>query len=428
MQIKLPEKLKPFWEPARYKIAYGGRGSAKSWSFAKMFLAMGTANKIQVLCTREFQNSIKDSVHRLLKEQIDEMGLHDYYRVDIDKIVGTNGTRFFFVGLAHNTKKIKSYEGVDYVWVEEGATVTKESWEVLIPTIRKAHSEIWVSFNPELSTDETYQRFVLSPPEDSIVIQMNWRDNPWFPKVLEQEMKSLKERDPVAWRNVWEGECRQAVDGAVFGDEILEAEKNKRITKIPYDKTKVVNTFWDIGYRDQTAIWFVQKSGFNYHFINYIQNSFKGLGFYLDTLQSMGYVFGEHYLPHDGGKKEFGLGKTVEEMMEAVGFRTVVVPRGRKADGIKVAQMLFNQCLFDNKKCFDGIQCLRRYRYGVTGRDPIHDEFSHGADAYRTFAMATAVDWENVQIFEQFTPQFLDDYDPLEDKEQLLLQDVTSVN
>lgn len=213
MQIQLPRKLEPLRHPARYKVVYGGRGSAKSWGVARQLLIDAAEKPLRVLCAREIQKTIADSVHQLLRDQIALMGLEDFYRVQETEIVGLNGSRFFFAGIRGlDVAKIKSFEGVDRCWVEEAQVVSKKSWDVLTPTIRKPDSEIWITFNPELDTDETWVRFVEKPPDGAVVIQMNWRDNPWFPQVLERERADLLKRDPESYETVWEGKCRPAVE------------------------------------------------------------------------------------------------------------------------------------------------------------------------------------------------------------------------
>lgn len=211
-----PEKLAFLFRPARYKVAYGGRGGAKSWGFARALLIEGTRRQIRVLCARELQNSIQDSVHRLLSEQIEALGLSAFYGVTKTGIVGANGTDFIFSGIRSNVTKVKSMEGVDICWVEEAEKVSEDSWEVLIPTIRKEGSEIWVSFNPNEETDPTYQRFVLHPPAGAAVVKIGHRDNPWFPDVLRKEMEYLYRVDPEAAAHVWGGECRNMGDAQVL--------------------------------------------------------------------------------------------------------------------------------------------------------------------------------------------------------------------
>ena len=415
----MPDKLEPLFTPSRYKVLHGGRGGSKSWGIAMALLIIGTQRPIRVLCARELQKSIKASVHRILADQIKRLGLQAHYKVLDASIRGVNGTEFAFEGLRHNADQIKSYEGVDYCWVEEAATVSKSSWKFLIPTIRKDGSEIWVSFNPELEEDETYQRFVMFPPTESIVIEINWRDNPWFNAILRQEMEDLKARDYNEYLVVWEGQCRQAVEGAIFADELIQVKKENRILNIPYDSKKPVNTFWDLGYGDQTSIWFIQKFGFEYRAIDFYQNARKKLEHYVQVMQNKEYIYGTDYLPHDGNNNHL-TGLTVEETLLDVGRKVEIVPRcSVKVDSLNAARTIFPMVSFDKTKCADGLQALRRYRYKVdpdTGRvskDPLHDEYSNGADAFQTFAAAPDIMWE--AYTGQGGGEYKADYDPYDE-------------
>ena len=196
-------------EPARYKVAYGGRGGAKSWGFARGLIWHAYRQRTRILCTREYQNSIQESVHRLLSDQIARLKMNNFFSIGQQTIRGENGSEFIFTGLKTNPHRIKSMEGVDICWVEEAQRVSEESWKILIPTIRTAGSEIWVSFNPDEKTDPSYRRFVESPPPDALVVQVNWRDNPWFPEELRKEKDYLASVDLDAYAHVWEGECRR---------------------------------------------------------------------------------------------------------------------------------------------------------------------------------------------------------------------------
>jgi phage terminase large subunit len=214
--IELARAFKDLHKPARFKVYYGGRGSAKSWSFARSLLLRGVETPLRILCARELQVSIRDSVHRLLADQIEKMGLTPFYTIKNNEIVGINGTLFIFEGLRHNITKIKSMEGVDICWVEEAERTSEESWKVLIPTIRKPNSEIWVSFNPEQETDPTYVRFVKNPPPDSIVHKVGWEQNPWFPEELRKQMEYDYAVDPDSASHVWGGECKKISDAQVL--------------------------------------------------------------------------------------------------------------------------------------------------------------------------------------------------------------------
>lgn len=393
--LQFPKSLDCLFQPSRYKVLYGGRGGAKSWGAARALLIQGAREPLRILCAREFQNSIADSVHKLLSDQIADMGLSAFYEVQNAAISGRNGTEFAFAGLRHNVARIKSYEGVDRVWVEEAQTVSKSSWETLIPTIRKDGSEIWITFNPELDTDETYKRFVINPPVNALVRKVGYQDNPWFPKVLDDERLALKERDPDAYLTIWEGHTRQTLDGAIYAKELRAAQEDGRITRVPYDATKPVHTFWDLGWSDNTSIWFAQAVGFEFRVIDFLQDTQKALPHYLGLLQSRGYVYGTDYLPHDAQAKTLvGAGRTIEQLLRAAGRTVSIIPKLSVADGINAARTVFQNCWFDEVKCADGLQALRRYRYDVdevTGqfsRNPLHDDASHAADAFRYLALS----------------------------------------
>ena len=391
--IEFPLKLQCLFEPSRYKVLYGGRGGAKSWGIARALLVIGSTKPTRVLCAREFQTSIKDSVHKLLCDQIQSMGLGEFYEITDRTIRGKNGTEFNFVGLKNNVANVKSYEGVDICWIEEAQSVSKRSYDVLIPTIRKEKSEIWISFNPELETDETYKRWVSNPPDNAKVVKIGWQDNPWFPEVLKDEKDALKGRDPEAYQTVWEGMCRLTVDGAVFAKEMQMAEINNQITNVPYDPIKPVYTIWDLGWADSTAIWFVQFIGMEIRVLRYIEDSQKTISYYLAEIQKFGYVYDTHYLPHDAASRNLGTGKSIEEIVRATGMNVRVLDRVPIADSINAARTIFPRCYFDRQNTTDGLQCLRHYRYEVDpdtkqfSRTPLHDQYSHGADAFRMLGL-----------------------------------------
>ena len=393
-EVQFPQKLAFLFEPQRYKVCYGGRGGAKSWGIARALLILGAKSQLRILCAREFQTSIKDSVHKLLCDQIDSMGLTGFYEITDKSIRGKNGTEFFFVGLRNNVTNVKSIEGVDICWVEEAQTVSKTSWNVLIPTIRKEKSEIWVSFNPELDTDETYQRFVLHSPENCKVVKINWSDNPWFPETLRIEKDALRDRDIEAYNTVWEGLCRQTVDGAIFAREIQMAELEERITRVPYDATKPVHAVFDLGWSDATAIWFVQFIGMETRIIRYIEDSQKTISDYLAKMQTYGYVYDTLWLPHDAENKTLAAaGRSIDQIVRSAGYKTKIIPRTPIVDSINAARTLFRNCWFDRDNCYDGLQCLRHYRYEVDpetkqfSKNPLHDQYSHGADAFRMLGL-----------------------------------------
>ena len=391
-KVRFPAKLKCLFVPenTRYRILYGGRGGSKSWNIARALLLKGCEHSIRVLCAREFQTSIKDSVHKLLSDQIDLLELHAHYEITQTTIRGrANDTEIIFAGIKNNTNNIKSIEGIDICWVEEAQSVSANSWNVLIPTIRKANSEIWVSFNPELPTDETWKRFVLNPPENSVVQKINWSDNPYFPEVLDLERRNLKGRDIEAYNNVWEGIPRQTIDGAIFAKELTMAELEGRITNVPYDATKPVHAVFDLGWADQTACWILQFVGQETRLLRYFEDSQQTISYYMAKLQSFGYLYDTIWLPHDAKAKSLGTGKSIEEIVRATGMKVQILDRVPVADSINAARTIFNKCYFDRQNTEEGLQCLRHYRYDVDpetkmfSAKPLHDEYSHGADAFR---------------------------------------------
>lgn len=393
-EVEFPVKLECLFKKSRYKVLWGGRGGAKSWGIARALLILGAKSQLRILCAREFQTSIKDSVHKLLSDQVLELGLTDFYDVIDRTIRGKNGTEFNFVGLKNNVANVKSYEGVDICWVEEAQTVSARSWDVLVPTIRKEGSEIWISFNPELESDATYQRFILHSPENAIIQKINWSDNPWFPETLNRERMTLKSRDPEAYNTVWEGLCRQTVDGAVFAREMQMAELEERVTKVRYDPTKPVHAVFDLGWADSTSIWFVQFIAQEIRFIRYIEDSQQTMSHYLALMQTFGYVYDTLWLPHDAQNKTLAAqGKTIEEIVRNSGFKTKIIPRTSIVDSINASRTMFRNCYFDRDNCYDGLQCLRHYKYEVDpetkafSKNPLHDQYSHGADAFRMVAL-----------------------------------------
>lgn len=225
MIIQLPDKCRQVLATkARYKVLYGGRGSAKSWSVARYLVAKAAWLPLRILCTREMQNSIKDSVYRLLLDQIEYLKLEKYYVATKDSIKGIYGSEFLFKGLRHNISEIKSTEGIDIVWVEEAEKVIEDSWSVLIPTIRKNDSEIIVTFNPEEEKSATRKRFVISPPPDAAVAEVNFTDNPWFPEVLRREMEYDKKVDFEKYEHVWCGKPKKYAIAVIFKNKVFVEE------------------------------------------------------------------------------------------------------------------------------------------------------------------------------------------------------------
>jgi phage terminase large subunit len=217
IQMMVPDKFQSLLDPGyRYYVYHGGRGSAKSWSIARFLICQALANKLKILCTRELQNSIQESVYTLLTDIIINNNLFQWFRITKNSIESTTGSEFIFKGLAHNIESVKSTEGVDICWIEEADKVSQNSWDILSPTIRKPGSKFIISFNPTFDDDPVYQMFLVKKRPDAKVIEVNWDDNPWFPEVLAKEKDHMKETDYDRYLHVWEGQLRTISDAQVF--------------------------------------------------------------------------------------------------------------------------------------------------------------------------------------------------------------------
>lgn len=416
-RIQLPQKAQPLFDPHRFKSVRGGRDGAKSRSVATILLELGALppdqhakiygtydeegeplNQLNV-CARETMESIKDSVHRLLEESIDRMGMRNsQYGVERALIYHHHTkTEFVFKGLWNNPDALKSLEGATRAWVEEAQGVSSDSWEKLIPTVRKNGSEVWLTWNPDLETDPTWKRFVVDPPPGCIDIQMNFSDNPWYSKVLTPDREKMMRDRPADYEHIWLGRPKRQVDGAIYATEIRLAEDQGRIGKVPYQPGVPVYTGWDLGDGDMTAIWFMQAVMGQFRFIDYEEDRHKPLSHYLTLLDGKGYTYAKDYFPWDAASKM--LVGSFEESMRARGRNVQVLPRQSVEAGIDRVREMMGTAWWDLAKCDKGIQRLRHYRYETTNvidpttghpnlkRTPLHDDNSHGCDAKRTLAM-----------------------------------------
>jgi phage terminase large subunit len=237
----LPDWAQRLWEPSRYKVMRGGRGSAKSRSAAAALLLQAAAFPHRVLCAREIQKSIKDSVKRLLDDEIERLGLGSFFESVEHEIRGKNGSLFIFAGLRGNSASIKSMEGITRCWVEEAQTISRASLDDLIPTIRTPGSEIWFTYNPRFDTDPIDTMFKADElPPNTILLHVNWQDNPWFPDVLKQEMDYDKRRDMDKYLHIWEGKYQTSSEARVF--------KNWTVEEFDVDPTAVIRQGADWGF------------------------------------------------------------------------------------------------------------------------------------------------------------------------------------
>ena len=401
-QIELPPKLVPVFEgKARYRGSFGGRGSGKTRTFALMTAIMGyrwgmSGKKGQILCAREFMNSLDDSSLEEIKTAIRSIDwLDDYYDVGEKYIRSKDGNiHYTFSGLRRSLDAIKSKARIVLAWVDEAEAVSDMAWQKLIPTVREEGSEIWVTWNPESKYSATHARFRTDPPKDSKIVELNYTDNPWFPDVLDNERKEDKDKRIGMYEHIWNGGFLVFSEGAYYSTEMRRAKEEDRIGEVRYDRAKSVVTSWDLGIGDSTAIWFAQFIGTEIHIIDYYEASGVGLDHYAIVLQEKGYVYEQHILPHDVRVRELGTGKSRLETLDGLGIRNVeIAPDLRVDDGIQATRSMIDKCWFDAKKCEKGIDCLINYtrdwdENGKTWRvRPRHDYTSHAADSFRYLAV-----------------------------------------
>ena len=253
LEIKFPTWMQEFFRPHRYKVLYGGRGSGKSYAVADYLLLAAAQRPMRILCAREYQNSLSESVIHLLAERAKALYLDRFFIVQRDSIRGKNYSQFIFRGVRNNIASIKSLAKIDCVWVEEAQTLSKVSWDILIPTIREPGSEFLVTFNPVNNDDPTYKMFVTDPPKDAYVRKVNWRDNPHWPDILEMERVSLLEKDPELYQHVYEGECLTISDAQIFKHKYEVREV--RFTQLIANKADGPYVGLDFGFSVDPTAW-----------------------------------------------------------------------------------------------------------------------------------------------------------------------------
>lgn len=324
--------------------------------------------------------------------------MESFYDVLNNEIRGKNGTKFSFVGVRNNVQNIKSMHNINKFWGEEAQSFSQSSLDIIFPTVRAEGSELLFSLNPILEEDPAYQTLIAHPQPNSLIKQVNYTDNPFFPKELEELRQHHEKIFPEEkYRNIWLGECLSAVEGAIFARELATATKEGRIREVRYDPRYPVHTFWDLGHSDQTAIWFIQIIGFEYRVIHYYANSQEKMHHYIHYLQEQPYNYGTHFLPHDADHEQLGQEATIKQQAEEALGDVCIVPRVRlKAHAIDQARLALAMAYFDEHSCKDGLSTLRRYAFAVNhetgriGKEPEHNIHSHGADAWMTFATAVA--------------------------------------
>ena len=400
LAIDLPRKARDTLNPElkkRFRVLYGGRDGAKSWSIARAILGRGVLKPERILCVREVQKSIAESVHQLLKDQVSALDLAGFYDVQQNYIRGSNGTQIAFHGLSGQTAaSIKSFEGTTICWVEEAQTISKRSWDLLEPTIRAPGSEIWVSFNPEMDTDETYKRFVVNPPTDAIVTKINWDDNPWRSKVLDAARERMQAEAPEDYAHIYGGACRPAVEGAIYYREVSALRSGGRLCNVPYDPMLKVHVVVDLGFNDFMSLLLVQRLGSEIRVIRYIEDRLKDIPWYSQELRELKLNWGKVYLPHDAKAKTLAAannphGSTAEAQFKNLSWATEIVESVDLDQGIRKAREVFPRVYIDKTHANELVNRLGRYRRRVNSEGqastPMHNDDSHGADGFRYLAL-----------------------------------------
>lgn len=401
LKIELPPKLIPvFTGSARYRGAYGGRGSAKTRSFAKMaavravmFAKAGVSGI--VLCGREFMNSLDESSMAEVKAAIEsEPFLKAHFEVG-EKYIRTIGdlpgrVDFKFAGLRHNLDSIKSKARILILWVDEAEPVSEAAWIKVVPTVREHGSEIWVTWNSERRASATHKRYRENPPSDSKIVEMNYTDNPWFPDVLEQERLNDLRNRPDDYAHIWEGDFKTSFEGAYFTQQLLKAKSDGRIGKVPADPHIQYRAFWDIGTNDATAIWVCQFVGREIRVLDYYEASGQPLAAHLNWLRSRGYEGCLCVLPHDGASVNHITARKFEDHIKEAGFAVETIAnqgKGAAMRRVEAARKLFASCWFNADTTEAGRDALAAYHEKRDenrniGLGPEHDWSSHSADAF----------------------------------------------
>jgi phage terminase large subunit len=406
--IKFAPICRALFESHRYKVYHGGRGGGKSWAFARALLLIGASRTIRVLCAREIQRSIADSVHRLLSDQIAILdkeipGFADNYTITKNEIKGRNGTLFSFIGLYSNVNQIKSYEGVDYCWIEEAESISQKSWDLIIPTIRKPGSEIWISFNPARIDDPTYEMFITNQQQSSYVQYVTYKDNKYFSEPLVSEMEFMKKNNYSKYLHIWEGQPITDYDTLVYR---FDRNINCIDRDIQYNEGFETWASWDFGVSDDTAIIFYQlikttENEFGYWidiFDEYVNNN-QPADHYRDVVDGKGYLFDAHACDPSGAARQADLTTWIDKLKKnpisgSIDWHFQYTHKYSVAEMIDRANDIIPYVKYNPHKTphFHKMAFRWQYRTDKDGKivlppKPEHDEFSHVGTSFYYFVI-----------------------------------------
>ncbi len=420
LRVEVPKVFEPLLAPSRYKAAHGGRGSGKSHFFAERLVLTSIKNQgYRAACIREVQRTLQQSVKRLIEDKIEAFGLGAAFEIQESQIRTPGDGLIIFQGMQnHTADSIKSLEGFDLAYVEEAQSLSQRSMDLLRPTIRKEGSELWFAWNPRLDTDAVDMFFRGGkPPDNAVVVEANWSDNPFFPEVLREEMEYDYQRDPEKADHIWNGGYEVITEGSYFARLLSQSEKAGRIGNFPYDPALPVITAWDIGVDDHTAVWFLQENGRQVRAIGYYETSGDGAEqIIIDAMpevlvdrvkRSRGLAalerkpyrrFSKHHLPHDVKVREWGAGaKSRQQTLRELGVNPIFVGVAQKPEErINAVRSLLPSLYFNKETTGLGRKRLRNYRRRwseslQTFQGPLHDDNSHGADALGEFAVNCSI-------------------------------------
>lgn len=425
VKVRIPPKLIPvFLGRADYRGAFGGRGSAKTRTFAKMTAVRGYQWSMAgdggiILCAREYMNSLDESSMAEVKAAIaSEPWLAAHYDIGEKYIRTKDGLiEYAFSGLHHNLDSIKSKARIRILWVDEADGVTETAWSKAIPSVREEDSEVWVTWNPERKNSATHKRFRIAPPGECKIVEMNFRDNPWFPARLEKTRLDDKEKRPENYEHVWEGGFKQVTVGAYYASALTLAREQRRIGRVMPDPLMTYRAIFDIGgtgaKADNVAIWIAQFIGREVRLLDYYEAQGQPMATHVNWLRKNGYEDAKIILPHDGNQHDKLFGLTYKSAMLAAGFKDVVVIAnqgpGAASMRIEAARRLFPSMWFNEETTEDGVYALGQYAEKIDeergiGLGPNHDRFSHCADAFGL--MAVAYEAPNIKAAQPAERQF----------------------
>jgi phage terminase large subunit len=405
LKIPTAKVFEPLLAPARYKGLYGGRGSGKSHFFGELLVETCQAERgTLAVCIREAQRTLAQSSKRLIESKIASLGVGSQFKLFNDKIETPGDGLIIFRGMQdHTSESIKSLEGFGIAWIDEAQNLSARSLSLLRPTIRAERSELWASWNPRRRSDAIDDFLRTRQPPGAIVVNANWRDNPWFPSVLEQERKLDLSLYPDRYQHIWEGDYIRAFEGAYFAQMLSAARSQGRIGKVSADPLLPIGAFHDIGgsggVADAYTIWIVQWVGQEIRILDYYEQVGQVLAFHVNWMRERGFEKAINYLPHDGVNENNITGKKYEDHWRDAGFNVEppVKNQGKGAAMMRIEairrlgpQMWWNESTTEPGRDAIGFYHERKDDIRNVGLGPEHDWSSHAADALGLMAIC----WE----------------------------------